>query len=294
MSGDYLNRYICDELNIRAYTATTLFCVREITRLHRTTPLSSLFLARTVNAAALLGSGLKPDSRQSLSLKFSGSGPIREIHVQIDAGGSIRGYIAHPSLEINDDSQKNEFGALIGAGFLTVIRDTGLNQPYHGTIPLQAGDIARDTAYYLTMSEQTPSALIIAVTLDEELRIASSGGILIQVFPETDPSVIAEIEENILSNKTSLGTFLRDGGDIRSFLSEILDRAPIENAGKTELKHKCRCNKALLNETLKAFDPGELSDMIEKDGGAEVHCTFCGQVYQFSGSDLSEIITEKQ
>jgi molecular chaperone Hsp33 len=36
----------------------------------------------------------------------------------------------------------------------------------------------------------------------------------------------------------------------------------------------------------------ELEDMIEKDGGAEATCQFCGEIYQASKNHLLQLIEE--
>lgn len=45
------------------------------------------------------------------------------------------------------------------AGFLTVTKDLGLKEPYSGTVQLASSEIGEDLAYYLTDSEQIPSAM---------------------------------------------------------------------------------------------------------------------------------------
>ena len=289
MGGDVLSRIICDGLNLRAYTAVTRDISRDITSRHDASPPAALSLARAVNAAALLSASLKPGSRQSLSVKFYGSGPIKELNVQADALGNMRGYIANPFIDIDTDGAGMSFGTLIGAGFLSVTKELGMKEPYRSTIPLQAGDIAKDMAYYLTYSEQVPSAIIIAVKMDEELQIAASGGILIQVFPDTDPSVIMKVEQRIISNRTSLGQHLFEGGDINAFLAELLDNSPMKMLETTPLRHNCSCSHRMLLEIMGGFGADELDDMIKKDNGAEIECTFCRKKYRFSVEEITSI-----
>ena len=38
----------------------------------------------------------------------------------------------------------------------------------------------------------------------------------------------------------------------------------------------------------------ELQDMLEKDEGAEATCHFCGQVYQASSEELTQLIEDLQ
>jgi molecular chaperone Hsp33 len=247
-------------------------------------------LGRTINAAALLGATLKPMSNQNILLKFSGSGPIKEIHVQADAKGNIRGYVANPDLDITENFDTISFSKSIGAGLLTVIKDMGMKEPYSSVTPLLYGEVASDLAYYLTTSEQVPSAVILGLNLNKDGEIVSSGGILIQTFPDTPAEVIERIEENINSMATPLGTLLEEGADIYSVLSEIFDNHGMEVLSTTPLKHACSCRRETLLQVFKGIDRDELKDMIEKDKGAEVTCTFCMKKYRFSITELESLM----
>jgi molecular chaperone Hsp33 len=291
---DTLSRVICDDLNLRAYTVTCLHTARAITALHETTPNATVALGRCVTATALLSAMLKSGSRQSVSVKFSGSGPLKEVHVQADTLGNIRGYVAEPRVDETGLFENINFSRAIGAGFLTVIRDTGHGEPYTGIIPLPFGDVAADMTYYLTASEQVPSAVILGLTLDGAGLVASSGGILIQTFPGTDGTAIDLVEKNTGSMKETLGDMLREGRDIYEALSRIFDKRPLNIVDSIPLHAACRCSKELLCEVLPGIPEKDLLDMREKDGGAEAVCTFCKKTYFFDAAELDGIIAKKK
>jgi molecular chaperone Hsp33 len=287
---DIISRVYCETLKLRAYTVTSLEVVREITALHKTTPNATVALGRTINAAALLAATLKPQSSQSLLLKFSGSGPIGEIHVQADAHGHIRGYAANPMVDLTDELDKISFSKTIGAGLMTVIKDTGMKEPYSSVTPLLRGEVAADLAYYLATSEQVPSAVIIGLNINHEGVITSSGGILIQTFPDTDIHTIELIESNIAGIKVNLGDRLQQGQNIYSVVEEIFSNNKTEILSTTPLKHKCRCSHETLLGLIKTFDKNEIKDMIDKDNGASITCTFCTKEYFFNKDELEKLI----
>ena len=293
MAYDRLTRSICETLNLRAYAVTTLDTAREITGLHGTSPNATVALGRTVTAAALLSAMLKPDSDQSLLLKIEGTGPIREIHAQADARGNIRGYVANPQPDLTDSIDSLSFSKTIGAGFLTVRKDIGMKEPYTSVIPLNTGELAADVAYYLTVSEQIPSAVIIALTLDREGAITSSGGILIQTFPGTSADAIGKVEENISSMKQSLGDSLMEGTDIQNVLGELFNNEAITVLDTRPVRASCRCDRTMIRKMLASLHREDLRDMIDKDGGAEITCTFCNKKYHFNGEKLSIILRSK-
>ncbi len=287
---DHISRIYCESLKLRAYTVTSLDIVREITKLHKTTPNATVALGRTVNAGALLSATLKPQTNQSLILKFSGSGPIREVHVQVDAFGNLRGYIANPMVDITDDMHQISFSKSIGAGLLTVIKNTGANEPYSSVTPLMNGEVASDLAYYLVTSEQTPSAVIIGLNIDREGEITSSGGILIQTFPDTDISAIEKVEDNIKKMNRHLGDRLQQGENICAIVEELFDYKKTEILSTLPLLHKCRCSHETLFNLLKTINKDDIKDMIEKDGGASITCTFCTKEYNFKKEELLTLI----
>ncbi len=293
MNNDRLTRCICESLNLRAYTVTSMDVVREITSLHNTTPNATAALGRTITAAALLSAMLKPDSDQSLLLKIEGSGPIREIHAQADARGNIRGYVANPQPDIDGAIGTLSFSRTIGAGFLTVRRDIGMKEPYTSVIPLHTGEVAGDLAYYLTVSEQIPSAVIIALTLDRDGAIASSGGILIQTFPGTSEDAISRVEKNISSMKISLGESLREGSDIQGFLGVLFGNETVTVLDSRPIRASCRCDRRLIRNMLGSLHRDDLQEMIDKDGGAEITCTFCARKYHFDKKELTRIVDAK-
>ena len=291
---DRVSRIICERLNLRAYAVTSLRAVREITGIHGTTPNATIPLARTITAAALLAATLKPGSAQSVSVKFSGSGPLKEINVQADAGGNVRAYLARPEVDLEGNFDSIDFSHAIGAGFLTVVKDLGLREPYTSHIPLLAGDVARDIAYYLPVSEQVPSALILGLTWDSDGLLTASGGILIQTFPETAESSIALIEKNINSMHTPLGDMLLQGRDMHDIVSDIFDGAPLNIPDTHPLTAVCRCSRELLAGALLSLHENDLNEMITEDSGAEIICTFCKKKYCFTDDDLRAIVEKKK
>ncbi|HRX15897.1 MAG TPA: Hsp33 family molecular chaperone HslO [Spirochaetota bacterium] len=290
---DKFERFLCPALSLRAYTALTTNTAKEIATLHNTTPNATYAMSEAITATALLSSLLKPDSRQSLSLKISGSGPMGTIYIQTDTTGALRGYAENPQPETKQKFDSIDFSHAIGAGVITVTRDIGMKEPYSGVSPLIYGSIAKDTAYYLTTSEQIPSAVILTCDTDNDGYIISSGGILIQTLPDTPEESIAIVERSMQKSKT-LKEHLGTGEDITSYLSYLLENNTLELLSSTSLHYQCSCSKDIVMASLAAVSAKDLEVMIEEDHGAEVCCTFCNKAYKFTESDLKDIIDKKE
>ncbi len=285
-------RYICDAYNIRIYAALTKTLLQELVSIHNTTPHATIAMGRTLNAAILLAaSSIKPDSADTFSININCSGPIKEIVVQVDGKGNVRGYVGNPAVDMELQLDTLNISKALGAGVITVTRDLGLKEPYKSVSPIIYGDIAKDIAYYLLESEQIPSAVILAVNCNKEGAITRSGGILIQTFPNTPVDVINKIE-NQLQQSFSLDKQLEADNNIKDVIEELIGKE-IKEIGWLQLQHRCRCSKEMLYGILESVQIRELEDMIHKDHGAHITCIFCKKEYNFSEDELKEILFKK-
>lgn len=290
MSDDTLYRLMIPSLHLRAYAVITTDTAREIVSAHSMTPNAASAVGKAISAAALLSSNLQIESDQNLTFRVQGNGPLREIMVQTDARGNMRAYTARPHVDEEVDLGSISFSKAIGIGVLTVTKDLGLKEPYTGTVHLASGELALDTAYYLTASEQVPSAVVLSVPFSSDGTIAAAGGILIQSFPDTPADSIALVESALAKKDAPLGTALEKNEDIVLWLRKKLGDVEVEITAKTGIRHRCRCTHDLVLSLLGTFESDEIKDMINKDGSAEIHCTFCNKKYTFSKEDLEEVL----
>src|SRR5262249_50199304 len=152
--------------------AVTTRLVDEASRRHCTTPTAAAALGRTLTGTLMLGSLLK--DLEKITVQFRCHGPLENIIAEADAHGNVRGYVRNPPIELLINSiGKLDVSAAVGRGMLYIIRDAGFEiglyrEPYCGSVPIVSGEIGEDLAYYLTMSEQIPSAVSLGVFVDGE------------------------------------------------------------------------------------------------------------------------------
>ena len=283
---DSLDRLISKKYNLRGYAVNSRNASDEIIRVKQTSPLSSYILGQSINAALLVSASLKPDSDQNLTFKIEGSGKLKSVIVQSDARGNIRASIANANLE-----STIKIGEAIGAGVINVSKDIGFENPYNGVSPILAGDIAYDTAYYLTQSEQIPSALLIGFSLNEDLSVKSSGGILIQTFPDTPLSSIEYAEKKVSEIKSGFSERISSSETPLSILYDIFGKDDAELLSSIPVRFKCRCSKEIVLSTLNLIEKSEIEDMLKKDKSCEISCAFCEKKYHFDEAELKEIIS---
>jgi molecular chaperone Hsp33 len=236
----------------------------------------------------LMGALLKGDQR--VALKFEGNGPIDKILIEAEATGRVAGYVGNPKADLPPKGDKFDVGGLLGqAGLLTVTKDLRLKEPYSGTVHLYSSTIAKDLAYYLTESEQIPSAVGLGVLLDKELRIAAAGGFIIQSLPPADDSAIDIITERI-SSMPSITEMIREGGAPLDILRFIFDNISIELLEERPIFFECHCSKERMEQALIALGKEELDSIAREEQDVTLRCDFCNETYHFKPDELKALV----
>jgi molecular chaperone Hsp33 len=186
-------------------------------------------------------------------------------------------------------------GAIGREGFVYVFRDLGYGRPYSSTVELVSGEVGDDVANYLFSSEQTPSALVLGVSMNTQ-SVQSAGGILIQVLPKAaqDESLVALLESRV-SGLQGFTPLLQSGKDLPEILEELLGDLGLKIfPDQKELKFDCPCSEQRMLGALKLLGTDELEDMIATDKGAEATCDFCGEIYHVNEEKLAQLVGELQ
>ena len=128
-------------------------CSRDLTerarQIHKTLPVATAALGRTLAAASMMGNALKGEG-SSVTLQIKGGGPLGTVLAVSDNEGNVRGTVDDPSVDLPlRPDGKLDVGSAVGCdGTLTVIRDLNMKEPYVGSVGLLGGEIAEDLAAY--------------------------------------------------------------------------------------------------------------------------------------------------
>ncbi len=148
-----------------------------------------------------------------------------------DSKGNVKGYVGNPNVILHaNDKGKLDVAGAVGVGFMNVIKDMGLKEPYVGQTVLQTSEIAEDLTYYFATSEQVPSSVGLGVLMEKDNTVKQAGGFIIQLMPFTEEKVISQLEEN-LKDVTSVTTMLEEGHTPESLLKTLLKGFHIEING---------------------------------------------------------------
>ncbi len=283
--------------SFRVLAADTTDVVEEARRRHNLSPTATAALGRALTGAALLAFLLSKTPKERVTLKIEGEGPLGHLVAEAGVDGKIRGYVGHPEADLPPtEAGKLDVSGLIGKGELRVMRSLPSGEIYDSSVPLVSGEIAEDLAQYLWKSEQIPSAVLLGVRVSPEGPVEAAGGMVVQVLPGASEEAIQKLEEN-LKNISGFSELLKEKG-LEGAVEEVLKGLGFEATSLKELgleegipvRFACRCDREKARDSLKFFSPQELEEMAE-EGGAEVVCRWCGEVYRFSPEEVRELIT---
>ena len=295
--NDHLIQALAADATVRGIAAVTTNLADEAAGRHGASRTAAAALGRAMTGALMLGRTFKDLER--ITLQFRGDGPVGGITVEATSQGTVRGYLKNPAAELPlNERGKLDVAGLVGKGLLHVIREAAYEigftkEPYYGSVPVVSGEIAEDLAYYLSASEQIPSALSLGVFVgpDEmrESRVLAAGGFLIQTLPGADESVVAALEASI-ARVPHATEMIRQGADAREILHIALGGLPFEVLEERPLEFRCNCSYERAFNIVSALGRDEVEDMLEKDRGAELTCHFCSEVYYLDEAALEKIL----
>lgn len=255
--------------------------------IHKTFPTATAALGRTLTAASLMGS-LLGEETDLLTLRFKGDGNGGTIVATSDYKGNVRGFIQNPACDLPlKENGKLDVGSCVGNGFLYVIRDAGGKEPYIGVSNIVSGEIAEDIAYYYASSEQVPTVCALGVLVDTDYSCKAAGGLLLQLLPYADESIIDKIEENI-KNAPSI-TSLLIKNNIEEVLKIYLDGIEYDIFDNFECSYKCACSREKTDAAIISLGINEIDKMINSPELTELTCQFCDHVYKYTKEDLLKI-----
>ncbi|MCR5278739.1 MAG: Hsp33 family molecular chaperone HslO [Lachnospiraceae bacterium] len=285
---DYIVRATAANANIRAFAAYTKETVETARKAHNTSPVMTAALGRLLTGAAMMGVMQKGED-DILTLQIKGGGPAKGLTVTADSKGRVKGYAVNPDVILPPNSKgKLDVGGALAPGFLTVIKDMGLKDPYVGEVMLQTGEVADDLTYYFVASEQVPSTVGLGVLMNKDNTVRQAGGFIIQLMPFAPEETIARLEEN-LKDVSSVTDLLEEGKTPEDILKHILKGFDVEFTDKIPTCFYCNCSKERFAKGLVSLGKKELKSLMDEGKDAEVNCSFCGKHYIYSPEELSEL-----
>ncbi len=284
--SDRLLRMIDKNKGLRAFAAETTVLVENARKTHWLSPAATAALGRTLTAGAMMGAMLK-NPTDKLTIQIKGEGPLGGIVVASNHKSEVKGYVYNPEVDLppNQYGKLDVSGAIGDNGYLNVIKDLGLKEPYIGFVPIVSGEIGDDLSYYFLKSEQIPSVVALGVLVDRTGEVLVSGGFIIQVMPEAGEKVIQELEDN-LKGLSSVTALLSEGKKIEDIVMQIAGDEGMEIMATIEPQYICDCSMERMERALISLGKKELESLLEEKGEVEIQCHFCQNKYTFDRNQI--------
>ena len=287
--NDYIIRATAANDQIRAFAAVTTQMVETAREHHNTSPVATAALGRLLTAGAMMGSMMKGE-KDVLTLQIKAGGPLQGITVTADSQGNVKGYVGNPDVCIPANSKgKLDVAGAVGPGFLNVIKDMGLKEPYSGQVMLQTCEIAEDLTYYFATSEQVPSAVGLGVLMNKNNTVRQAGGFIVQLMPFAEEEVISRLEQNV-QKINSVTSLLEEGHTPESLLEKVLEGFDMQINEKTDTRFHCNCTRERVEKALISIGRKELNEMTQEGKPIEMNCHFCNTNYTFTVEEMKEIL----
>jgi molecular chaperone Hsp33 len=238
------------------------------------------------------------NAEDSITVSFGGDGPAGRVLAVGDYYGNVRGYIQNPDVDLPlKPNGKLDVGGAVGQGLLNVIRDTGAEIPFSGSIKIVSGEIAEDIAQYYAESEQIPTVCALGVLVETDCTCRAAGGILIQLLPFADEKTISDIEKNL--PKISNVSALFEAGLSNIEIAEIaLEGIEYDLFDELDVDYICNCSRDRMERALISLGKPELHKMLweqiseGKEEHLEVNCRFCNKKHIFTREDIEKMFEE--
>lgn len=289
---DQIIKFLAYNGKISVVCASTTNLVEKARKIHDLSPVVTATLGRVLTITALIGSEMK-NKTDKLTIQIKGNGPIGKMVAVSDNYPHVKACLTNPIVDIPlNEFGKLDVGAAVGTqGFINVIKDIGLKEPYIGISPLTSGEIAEDFANYFQTSEQKQTAVALGVLIDKD-GVKSSGGYIISPMPDATEEEISKIEQSIFK-AGAISKMLDNKLSLKEIAQKITGDENVQIIDETiEPVYECECSKEKFADSLVTLGKQQLTELIEEDGKAEIECQFCNKRYSFNKQELQEILNQ--
>lgn len=281
-----IKKYLACEGRVNIICAETTELVEEARKIHDLSPVATAALGRLLTIGSIMGSNLK-EADESITLQIKANGELGKLVAVTYGSSNVKGYVENPrvDLPIRADGKLDVGGAVGRDGFLYVMKDIGLKDPYIGITPLVSGEIAEDFTKYFAESEQKPSVIALGVLVDSN-GVRKAGGYFITLMPDATEEDINQIEKAV-QGAEPISKMLEKNMTLQQIAETVTgDDNLMVMLKQINPKYECNCNKEKFLRGLVGLKKEEVEELFSKQDTIETVCDFCNKRYEFKADEI--------
>lgn len=289
---DYLLKAMALNNTVRVYLASTTNIANETKKRHDLWPSALSVLAKTMTITSIMGAMLKDNQRVAVTINSNGQ--VGNIYADAYPDGRVRGYLQQPHVSFvnhKENAIDDQF-SLGNEGFIQVVKDMQLKSLFTSQVPLTYFDIAKDFAYYFNASEQTPSAVSVGILVGEDNYAIKSGGLVVQLLPNT-PEHIIDFLEDIIKELPPMSQLLKQYDSFEEILAHMFGK-DFQILEKVNLQFSCSCSKDRFARGIISLGKEEIENIIHEQGEIETICHYCKEKYYFDNNELNDLLKQSK
>ena len=283
-SSDETRRFLFEDADIRGEIVHLDSAYREIIAIHQYPLAVSRLLGEFLAAAVLLSTNLKFEGTLILQVRSEGEIPL--LMVECDHRLRVRG-IARGASQATSDSNDQ----LLKDGQLAITIDPTHGQRYQGIVPLEQGSLSNSLDGYFKRSEQLNTR--VWLTADGH----RAAGLLLQQLPAlitTDDDQRAHQWEHVYSLASTVTDCELRQVESEQLLYQLYHEDRVRLFEPSDVSFNCSCSRDRTHKALLTLNPADIEELLEELGSITMDCEFCNQHYQYSRSDLANILGDDE
>lgn len=266
--SDYILRAIDADSEIRAFAAIMTDTCQRAQEIHALSPVVSSDMNKLLITAAIMQLMEKNDDAL-ISLQLSG----RENKVNLNAVATADGNLKCSAIvgTMNEENMQSE----LKEGFLKLIRDIGMREPYISTVKVKDNDLGQAVQDYYEQSEQVDSYIIFTSSSS-----AGEMGIIVQVLPNAKAATIEKFKKQ----------FREMDWQKVSIPEALFEKLSMKIVDKKSVRYKCNCSRERMEKALISLGKKQLQSLIDDGESLEMGCRFCKKTYSFTIAELHKLV----
>ncbi len=291
-SNDKIIKFLAYDGRVSIICANTTHLVEKARITHDLSPVAVAALGRTLTIASIMASNMK-NKEDKLTVQIKGNGSLGGIVVVANKSPKLKGYVQNPLVDmpLNSNGKLDVGGAVGKVGYLNIIKDIGLKDPYIGMVPLVTGEIAEDFTNYFATSEQTNTAVALGVLVDSN-GVKKSGGYIVTPMPDATEDDLFILENRIKEAKP-ISKMLDENMTLEEIAKDITGDVNVKIIEDNIVPiYECDCSKEKIERGLIAIGKKELQDIINTEKNINTVCHFCNKEYNFTKEELEKLLQD--